>query len=355
MARQLRLDSPGLTHHITSRGNEQKKIFRDDDDCLMFLELLAEAVRRFGWVLHTYVLMVNHYHLVLETPRATLSDGMQWLNGRYAQWFNKRYRRSGHLFQGRFHSFLIDSEEYLNQVVRYVALNPVRVRMVARPEDYRWSGYGAIAGFETVPEWLAADVVLSRIREDRAAAQRIFREFVNEKIGDRTSIWDQVVGQIYLGRQEWVERMRGLVESKPRSDDHPRAQRAIGRASLNKVVESVAAVFDVSRDAIRHGRGGAPRMIAAWLARYEGESRLRSIAATLRLRSSGHISSLVAACERELARDGVLRSIVDRCLGLLRSDPADRSGEHGHGPPPWWPALPLPDVIRDGPPLPHLA
>jgi putative transposase len=77
MARQLRLDEAGLTHHITSRGNERKKIFRDDADCLMFLGMLGEAVRRFGWVLHNYILMVNHYHLVVETPRATLSDGMQ--------------------------------------------------------------------------------------------------------------------------------------------------------------------------------------------------------------------------------------------------------------------------------------
>jgi putative transposase len=347
MARQLRLDAPGLTHHITSRGNERKKIFRDDADCLMFLELLGEAVRRFGWVLRTYVLMVNHYHLVLETPRATLSDGMQWLNGKYAQYFNKRYRRSGHLFQGRFHSFLIDSEQYLSDVVRYVALNPVRARMVGRPEDYRWSGYGAIAGFETPPEWLSIDAVLSRIRADRADAQRIFRDYVNEKIADDSSIWDQVVNQIYLGRQEWVEKMRALVESQPRSDDHPRAQRAIGRASIQKVVESVASVFAIRADDVRHGRGGAPRMITAWLARYEGESRLRSITATLRLRSSGHVSGLIAACERELARDGILRSIVDRCLALLRGRPVSASAE---SPPLYWPALPLPIQIREATP-----
>jgi putative transposase len=282
MARQLRLDQAGLTHHITARGNERRKIFRNDADCLMFLELLGEAVRRFGWVLQSYVLMVNHYHLVLTTPEATLSAGMQWLNGKYAQWFNKRHRRSGHLFQGRFHSFLIDSEEYLLEVVRYVELNPVRARMVARPEEYCWSSYAATAGYDAAPEWLAVDSVLSRIRSDRDDAQRIYRQYVCEKIDDTSSIWETVAHQIYLGREEWIKKIRAIVESKPRSDAHPQAQRSVGRAPLQRIVETVAGVFAIDSSDLRHGRGGAPRMITAWLARYEGDSRLRSIAATLR-------------------------------------------------------------------------
>ncbi|HEU5163477.1 MAG TPA: transposase, partial [Thermoanaerobaculia bacterium] len=106
MARPLRLEHEGALWHVTSRGNERKNIFRSDADRLLFLALLAEAVIRFRWVVHVYTLMANHFHLVIETPERTLSRGMQWLNGRYAQKFNKRHKRVGHLFQGRFHAEL---------------------------------------------------------------------------------------------------------------------------------------------------------------------------------------------------------------------------------------------------------
>ena len=111
MARPLRLDAPGMTHHITNRGNERKKIFRDDRDCEKFLSLLEETVRRFGWIVHAWVLMINHFHLVVETPDATLSDGMHFLDGEFAKWVNRKRKRSGHLFEGRFHSFLIEKQE----------------------------------------------------------------------------------------------------------------------------------------------------------------------------------------------------------------------------------------------------
>src|SRR5215213_10285052 len=141
MARPLRIDVPGALHHVTSRGNERRPIFRSNRDREAFLQLLAEAVKRFGWSVTAWVLMTNHFHLVIQTPEANLSRGMQWLNGSYADWFNRRHERSGHLFQGRFKSFLIDQETYFDEVLRYVVLNPVRANMVGGPEEYRWSSY----------------------------------------------------------------------------------------------------------------------------------------------------------------------------------------------------------------------
>jgi putative transposase len=344
MARPLRLDQPGLTHHITSRGNERRKIFRDDTDCLKFLDLLGQTVLRFGWILHSYVLMINHFHLVLETPEATLSDGMHWLNGTYAAWFNKRHKRSGHLFQGRFHSFLVDKQEYLMDVMRYVALNPVRARLAARPEDYRWSSYRDTAGYEAAPPWLTTSDILSQIRDTTEEAQEVYRQYVCQKIGVRGSIWDKVVNQIYLGTSAWVEKMRVLVESEPRSDEHPRAQRTPGRPDVIRVAQVVASVFDITRYDLESGHGGAPRMMVAWLARNEGLSRLRAIAAKLHLRSCGNVSNLAKACGEELSRDSRLRLLVDRCLRQLR--PLDARA-HAEGVIPYWPALPLPSTIRE--------
>ena len=160
MARPLRLDFPGAVWHLTSRGNARGDIFYNDHDRLDFLELLAEVVRRFRWIVYTYMLLDNHFHLVIETPEATLSRGMQWLLGTYVNRFNRRHDRVGHLFQGRFKGVLIEKETQLLNVLRYVALNPVRANMVKTPEEYRWSSYRAIAGLEESPAWLATSVRL---------------------------------------------------------------------------------------------------------------------------------------------------------------------------------------------------
>jgi putative transposase len=123
MARPLRIEFAGAVYHVTSRGNERRPIFRTNHDRLTFLRFLGETVERFGWSITAWVLMANHYHLVIRTPEPNLSRGMHWLNGRYAGWFNRTHQRSGHLFQGRFHAFLIDEEAYLAEVIRYVVLS----------------------------------------------------------------------------------------------------------------------------------------------------------------------------------------------------------------------------------------
>jgi putative transposase len=122
MARQLRVEFPDALYHVTSRGNEQRDIFRDDLDRRMFLTFLGQAVERFGWSLTAWVLMSNHFHLIIQTPEPNLSRGMHWLNGTYVSWFNRRYARSGHLFGGRFKSCLIAKETHLRRALRYVVL-----------------------------------------------------------------------------------------------------------------------------------------------------------------------------------------------------------------------------------------
>ena len=110
MARALRIERPGGRYHVTARGNERKAIFRDDTDHFHFLELLSELGERFGVRVHAYVLMDNHYHLLLETPEANLSRAMHWVNASYCVWFNRRRGRNGHLLQGRFSAFIVEDD-----------------------------------------------------------------------------------------------------------------------------------------------------------------------------------------------------------------------------------------------------
>jgi REP element-mobilizing transposase RayT len=146
MTRPLRIEYPGAVYHITNRGNDKKAVFKDDQDRETFLKILAFVNKRYHWLCHAYCLMDNHYHLMIETPDGNLSLGMRQLNGVYTQARNKRHGKTGHLFQGRYKAILIQKDTHLLEVCRYVVLNPVRARMVEKPEDWRWSSYQATGG-----------------------------------------------------------------------------------------------------------------------------------------------------------------------------------------------------------------
>jgi REP element-mobilizing transposase RayT len=240
MARPARIEFPGALYHVTSRGIERRDIFRDDADRRRFLTVLSEAVDRFGWIVSAYVLMSNHFHLLFELTLPTLSRGMQWLNSKYAQAFNKRYGRVGHLIQSRPDARLIQKETYFLNVLRYVVLNPVRANMVVKPDEYEWSSYRATAGLVDGPEWLSADEILKNFGEYRDVARQRYQRYVMDGIGG-SAPWADLVGGIYLGTEEWVDRMREKVESRPRDCQHPRVQRCVDRWTMIDVLSSVAA------------------------------------------------------------------------------------------------------------------
>ena len=319
MARPLRLEFAGALYHITSRGNEQRAIFRSDRDRKTFLVFLGQAVERFGWSLTAWVLMTNHFHLVVQTREANLSQGMQWLNSTYVNWFNRVHKRCGHLFQGRFKAYLVDREAYFAEVLRYVVLNPVRAKMVQRPEEYRWSSYRATAGLETAPEWLDLDSVFPLFEGGAEPAQAAYREFALARIGCDDRLWDKLTNQMYLGTEEWIKTMRKQVAVKPRSTDHPKSHRAVGRPKMHTVIDAVAKAAGETADSIRQARGGILRRLAAWLGWHEGLVTLRSIAASLRLRSEGHISNLIKRCDREFGENRMLLAWLDASLITLRA------------------------------------
>ena len=161
-----------------SRGVRGEPLYTDDDECGHFMELLAETCTRYCWLLRTYCLMDNHYHLLVTTVEPTLSRGMQWLNGCYAQWLNRRHGYEGHAFFRRFHSVDIASEAHLAEVARYIVLNPVRAGLCAAPEDWVWSSYRATVGRKPVPPYLACNWLLHQFGLELGQAQANFAAFV---------------------------------------------------------------------------------------------------------------------------------------------------------------------------------
>lgn len=279
MARPLRLEFPGALWHITSRGNEKRAIFKDSSDREELLGILARTVRRCRWQLHGYVLMGNHYHLLLETPEPNLSDGMHDLNGLYTQRFNRRHERVGHLFQGRFKGILIERESHLLEVTRYVVLNPVRAGLVETAANWTWSNYLATAGASTAPPWLEIAWTLKQFDADRPTAQRMYRRFVAAGERGGKSPWGHLEGQIFLGSPKFRARVAARIRQVPVGDDVPRCQLRVGRPPLDWIVRAVGAA-DTSippRDR---------RILIAFLGRNDGSHPHRAIGSVLKVTPS---------------------------------------------------------------------
>ena len=317
MARPLRLEFEHATWHLTARGNEQREIFRDDIDRERFLLMLSQTVVRFGWRLFAWVLMSNHYHLLVQTPQPNLSRGMHWLNARYAQSFNVRHERRGHLFQGRFHGALVENESYLLTVARYVVLNPVRAGLVITPADYRWSSYRQTAGIDAPVPWLASNELLESFGGASPKGCREYVSFVEQ--GAPTSLWTQLIGQIYLGSAAWVDTIQKKISSAPRSVEHPRLQLHPARPALDDIIRVVAKTFDSTIDQMQNERGRllTAKSVAAYIAFEDGLHRQTDIGAALGIRGRSGISAIVRRCRDTLAKNEALHQIVDACRSQL--------------------------------------
>ena len=244
MARPLRILYPGALYHVTSRGNEQKPIYLSDQDRQSFLTLLDRVIRRYHWICHAYCLMLNHYHLLIETPDSNLSSGMRQLNGVYTQLFNRRHQRVGHLLQGRFKAILIQKESHLLEVCRYVVLNPVRSGLMRLPEQWRWSSYLSTAGEQPVPPGLTVEWVLNQFGTIKRDAEKAYRRFVRDGIGD-WEMWEKLKGELVLGDESFVEKQKGHLTDYRELVDLPKSQRYLARPDLGTLLGKEA-IWDLS-------------------------------------------------------------------------------------------------------------
>jgi REP-associated tyrosine transposase len=175
-----RLQIPGGIYHVGTRGVRRQEIYRSPGDYELFGCIFGRVVERFEWRCHTYCLMPNHYHLLIETPAPNLSAGMQRLNGHYAQWFNHLHGFSGHVFERRFFSRLVESTYDLLELARYVMLNPVRAELCEEPPGWAWSSYRALVGEGPRASFLTTEWLLSQFGRDLPRARGAFRTFLRE-------------------------------------------------------------------------------------------------------------------------------------------------------------------------------
>jgi len=271
MSRPLRVEYAGAFYHVINRGNGGDVIFKSIRDRNRFLSYLGKASERFSIRIHAYCLMSNHYHLLVETPEPNLSRAVQWINVSYAAYFNRKRDRHGHLFQGRFKAILVQADEYLKQLSRYIHLNPVRAGLVGKPRDYTWSSYPAFAGKIKKPDWLEADWLLSQFGTKRKEAEKNYRRFVEdvdmEKISNPA---DDIMGGFLLGSPDFVRWVKDtFLRSCADTREIPQLRKLKPVISPETVIEAVGEVYGCDMDQIlaKGRKRNIARDIAIYLAR----------------------------------------------------------------------------------------
>lgn len=209
MARPLRIEYEGAFYHIIQRGNERRDIFLSDEDRNKFYEYLKIIHDRYAINIHTYCLMNNHYHLVLETKHANLARTIHFLNTSYTVYFNAKQKRQGHLFQGRYKAVLVEADNYLHHLSRYIHLNPVRAKIVKDPLDYSHSSYRYFINRASIPKWLKITFILEMFDKNIEKAKVAYKEFVLDLFSDEGDVIKKnTTGGFLLGRQNFVEEIK---------------------------------------------------------------------------------------------------------------------------------------------------
>ncbi|MGB9698048.1 MAG: transposase [Thermodesulfobacteriota bacterium] len=251
MVRPWRIQYTGAIYHVYSRGIEKRNIFYDDGDRQQFLKILGRMADRFRTKIFVYVLMPNHYHLLLKTGEGNLSRSMQWLGTAYTSWFNRRHHRSGHLFQGRFKSILVENNDYLLQLSCYVHRNPVRAGLVKRLAEYKWSSYLAYAYGRAHPKWLNMDFILSQFGEKNT--HKAYREKVQSYALEEKKIWEDVRYGLALGTKEFIDRLKENFLKEIPHKEKPQQRKILNRWSTAELLARGAEIFKKDINAFKGG------------------------------------------------------------------------------------------------------
>jgi REP element-mobilizing transposase RayT len=339
MARPLRIDVEDGWYHVTARGIERKKIFFTERYYEHFLELLEEMTERYSVGVHSYVLLGNHYHLIIQTPFGNASQAMQWLNVSYSAWFNAKRNRVGHVFQGRFKSKLIDGGgSWLLLASVYLHLNPIRTsamqlnksqnssesrglkrpdkkevqRRLERLRKYPWSSYPAYCGYRQKAEWLSTQNILAR-----AGGRDAYRKYVRSYVarGDDPEVYETLKDRVAIGSAGFKEKAKRLITHV--SEEQPQRQILKKRVSLETIAESVERLKGERWDEFNGRYGDWGRPLFLYLARRRSGATLKEIGDYAGGTGYKTVSKAICRFEERLKKDKALARMTKRLLDEL--------------------------------------
>lgn len=327
MARPLRIEFEGAVYHVTARGNERGEIYKDDRDHAKHIEILKENKERYGVRIYAYVLMGNHYHLLVGTPEGNLTSFMHAAQAHYSNYHNRRHGRVGHLFQGRYKALIVDRDSYLVGLSRYIHLNPLRAGLVERPEQWAWSSYRSYLSGGKGADWVDAGEVLAYFGKRRACAAQKYRAMVENAIGkEEADPAAGAVAQLILGEEEFVERIKKILGDKSQSQptssvrELPAARR-LSRWGIREAYSAVAVIaerFGVEKAEILRPRmkDNFPRAAAMMIFRERSRWTIDEIGRFFGVSYSA-VANYLAGTRRALEKDKKKRKTLEELKGVI--------------------------------------
>ncbi len=314
MARAYRLQGENCFYHITSRGDDRKKIFLSGTDYEKFLEYLEIAKDRFRFHLYAYCLMGNHYHLFIETLQPNLSKIMQYINTSYTVYYNKKRKKTGHLFQGRYKSIMVDEDSYFLELTRYIHLNPVKAKIISLPQEYKWSSY---KGY--LKEKDDKYINYSEIKSYLGMSRSEYRDFVLSGINKKGSLFKGVYAGSFLGGRDFVKDK--LAELKPdiEAGDFAHKRKLISDISIDDIVEETSKIFKQTREGVigKKNSRAISRKVAIYVTKRVTPLTNKEIGGYFKLSDSA-VGKTSAAMREILNDDRDLKQAVNAIFSVFR-------------------------------------
>lgn len=314
MSRPLRIEYPNAFYHVMNRGAARQTVFHLEDDYEVFLEVVREASNFFGIRIICYALMPNHYHLLIQTPKANLSRAMRHLNGVYTQRFNRLHKKDGPLFRGRYKATLVQEDEYLTHLIRYIHLNPIQANLVQYPKDYPWSSHKQYLKGTNNPSWLHVRLGLAFFSSKLKQALKDYRQFIKNGIDPKTKAFYSTKKQNPIfGDPDFVERIKEkyILPNQKLSSEIPEERRMTGHHIAERVIKETSKQFSMPRQSFyesKRGKTNQARLVALSLSRELSGLKLNELAELFQIKSYRTVAS---SCYR-------LKKLIERDAGLRR-------------------------------------
>ncbi len=322
MARPLRIAYAGAWYHVMNRGRRAEKIFYDNQDYRMFVDLLKESVEMWNIRISAFCLMPNHVHILLQTPDANISRSMRHINGVYTQRFNRKHGCDGQLFRGRYKSILVSADSYLLQLVRYIHRNPVKAGIANGLNNYIWSSHKGYISIAKRWNWLNKNFIFSLFTENRQEWVKRYRQFISIEDDEEDEIAAVLEGKKWpsiLGPQSFIDWVKGQHYALKSDEEIPDAKTLDPDADL--IIETVCAFYNVNRDDLcksKRGEFNEPRSAAIYLMRKLRRDSLKRIAGQFQMEKYSSISSIIQRLKLRMQRDRNLKNHIEKLTGRLK-------------------------------------
>ncbi len=319
MTRPLRIQYPGAWYHIMNRGRRREDIFSTNQDYIAFIEVLKETVSLWNTNIVAYCLMPNHYHLLIHTPEGNLSRCMRHINGVYTQRYNRAKRHDGQLFRGRYKSILLDSDNYLTVLVRYIHRNPLRAGMVGRLEDYAWSSHNGYLSKSSKWDWIDKEAFFELLTNVKSKRLKEYKEFVGEEdSNDIVGVFSKMKTPSILGAEKFINWVKEKYSKDLFEEEIPEIKLLV--PSKKKIKDSVCQLYSVdirSLYGIHRGVTNEARNVAIYLTRLLRRDSLKEIGKEFKVSNYSSVSSIIEKMKVDLVSNKKLKKQVDKVREIL--------------------------------------